>query len=259
MNREHDLHLEPIAYIINGFEEKFGIPRQSGLTNARSEIHFLPRYRDLNAVRGIEGFSHLWLIWCFSENMEHSEDGLRNRPFRPTVRPPRLGGNTYMGVFATRSPFRPNRLALSSVRLVEVVTEGEEAPILIVEGADLMNQTPIYDIKPYIPFADSHPEAVGGFTEEYSGGNYRLNVTWGQESYENFHALYRKTAPASWSEQDISMRFESLVSEITSVLAEDPRPAYQDDPDRIYGMKYAGFNIRFRVRDREATILDVCP
>lgn len=227
-NDKDALMIRPIAYIHSPFPEKFGIPRQSGLANNLSEIHFYPKYRSIDSLRGMDGFDYLWLIWGFSENRK--EDG-----FQPTVRPPRLGGNTRMGVFATRSPFRPNGLGLSSVRILSIDTKGADAPVITVKGADLMDGTPIYDIKPYIPYADSHENARGGFTDSYSGGSYRLLVVvddslW--ESLTSYEDAFRKILP-----------------ELKSVLSEDPRPSYQHDPARIYGMKYEGFNVHFRVED----------
>lgn len=254
---QDNLLLRPIAYIQNGFDEKFGIPRQSGLAQVRSEIRFVPEFRDSNAVRGIEGFNYLWLIWCFSGNMKTSSAQLSSNSnpdsrelsflesgtFRPTVRPPRLGGNTHMGVFATRASFRPNGLALSSVKLVGVDLGAEDAPILYVEGADLMDGTPIYDIKPYIPFADSHTDAIGGFTDEYSDGEYRLDVEWSEQALTDLSGIF--------TDQD------HMQSELTSILSEDPRPSYQNDPERIYGMNYAGANIRFRVSGKHLMVLSL--
>lgn len=227
-NRDDYIEIRPIAYIHSPFPEKFGIPRQSGLAENRAEIHFLPDFRSVDSVRGMEGFDYLWLIWGFSANRRESS-------FQPTVRPPRLGGNTRMGVFATRSPFRPNGLGLSSVRILSIDLTGEDAPVITVEGADLMDGTPIYDIKPYIPYADAHEGARGGFTDSYSGGSYRLLVVvddslW--ESLTSYEDAFRKILP-----------------ELKSVLSEDPRPSYQHDPARIYGMKYEGFNVHFRVED----------
>ena len=210
--------IEPIAVIHNDFHEKFGIPRQSGRVEAiPSKIIFEPRYRVAEALREIEGFSHLWLIFDFSE--------AKGKDFSPTVRPPRLGGNRRVGVFASRSPFRPNRLGLSLVRLLAVENAGELGNILVVGGADLLDGTPIYDIKPYLPFADSRPDAAFGYAEEALA--HRLTLGGGAE-------LLSALAP---SQRDA----------VLACLSEDPRPSYQIDPTRIYSMRYGDFDIRFRV------------
>lgn len=210
--------IKPIAYIHNGFEEKFGIPRQSGLIDTvKSQIIFEPEYRNPDALRGLEDYSHLWLLWHFSQ--------ARQEGWSPTVRPPRLGGNTRVGVFATRSPFRPNGLGLSSVRLEGIEQSPKHGPILHVTGADLMNQTPIIDIKPYLPYVDSHPEAQEGFAGTVK--DYRLTV----------HSTAKLDARIP----------EEHKAAIYAILEQDPRPSYQNDPERIYGIKYAGMNIRFRV------------
>ena len=212
--------LNVIAHIRTAFPTKFGIPRQSGLVDSlRGEIIFTPEYRNADAVRGLEDFSHIWLVWQFS--------GAVRDTWSPTVRPPRLGGNTRMGVFATRSPFRPNPLGLSSVRLEAIEHRPEVGPVLIVRGADLMDGTPILDIKPYLPFTDSHPNAKAGFTQ-HTGG----------------HHLAVEYAPGLWEKVPREKR-EAL----TQVLAQDPRPAYQDDPDRVYGMEFAGFEVHFTVHE----------
>ncbi len=243
----HELSIHPIAYIENAYDEKFGIPRQSGLVSNTSIIRFAPEYRDVNAVRGLEGFNYLWLIWSFSENV------LKNgEKFHPTVRPPRLGGNTRMGVFATRSSFRPNNLALSSVRLVNIDLTSEDAPLLTVEGADLMNGTPIYDIKPYLLTSDFHPDANGGFTEAYADGEYRLEVEIPEEVKEKVRSTFAKQEPNSGI-TDVDRFFE----ELTEVLAEDPRPSYQSDPERIYGMLYDGQNVKFCVEGKLLTVVDI--
>lgn len=216
--------LAVVARIHSEFPEKFGIPRQSGVVpQTRARIVFEPEFRIPDTLRGIEGFSHLWLIWGFSEN----------KGWSPTVRPPRLGGNTRMGVFATRSPFRPNGLGLSCVTLEDIQLHSPEGPVLIVGGADLMDGTPIYDIKPYLPYADSKPDARGGFAAEKEG--YALNIVF-PEAYESLVPEKNRAA-------------------LRGVLAHDPRPSYQNDPDRVYGVLYAGLNIRFTVRDG---ILTVC-
>ena len=220
--------LQIVARIRSPFGEKFGIPRQSGLVQeVRSRIVFEPAFRSADAVRGLEGFSHVWLLWQFSENLRST--------WSPTVRPPRLGGNERMGVFATRSPFRPNPLGLSCVRLERLELDGELGPVLHVTGADLMDGTPIYDIKPYLPYADCHPEATGGFTD--ASAMERLTV---------------KLPPELAERLDPGQR-EALVG----VLACDPRPRYQDDPERVYGLTFAGRNVKFTVDGETLTVLEV--
>ena len=223
--------LAPIAHIRTDFREKFGIPRQSGLVGAlTARIVFMPPYRDPSALRGIEGYDYLWLIWCFSANAAQ-------KSWSPTVRPPRLGGNRRMGVFATRSPIRPNPLGLSSVRLLGVEESGPEGPVLRVAGADLLDGTPIFDIKPYLPGADSHPAARDGFVGE---------TAW--------HPLTVACPPALLARLPQEKREAAL-----GVLAQDPRPAYQDDPARSYGMAFAGWNIHFTVADGCLTVTDITP
>lgn len=215
-----------IAHIENDFSTKFGIPRQSGLVNSlRSRIVFAPEYRNPDAFRGLEDFSHVWLIWAFSQAVRQK--------WSPTVRPPRLGGNTRMGVFATRSPFRPNPVGLSAVQLEEVVLHGADAPYLVVSGADLMNGTPIYDIKPYLPHIDSHPDARGGFA--VPAAEHRLKVVF----------------PEQWLEKVP----EQLRDGLTEVLAQDPRPSYQHDPERVYGFGFARLEVKFTV---DGDVLTVC-
>lgn len=210
--------IRPIAHIESDFNTKFGIPRQSGLVKELcSRIVFEPEFRNPDALRGITEFSHLWLIWQFSENVRES--------WSPTVRPPRLGGNTRVGVFATRSSFRPNALALSCVELDRVDHDPELGPVILVRGADLMDGTPIFDIKPYLPFADSHPEAVGGFADR--AFSYGLKVEFPPELLQRVPD--EKQQP------------------LTEVLAQDPRPRYQNDPQRVYGFPFAGLEIKFRV------------
>ena len=217
-----------IARMHSSFPTKFGIPRQSGLVEElKSTIVFEPEYRNADALRGMEGFSHLWLIWSFSKAVR--ED------WSPTVRPPRLGGNTRMGVFATRSPFRPNAIGLSSVKLDGVELHPTLGPVIHVSGADLLDGTPIFDIKPYLPYTDSHPEALGGFTAGYQG--YKLEV--------DFPPALLVQVP----EQDR----EGLVG----VLAQDPRPSYQDDPDRVYGMAFGTVDVKFTVKDGTLTVVGV--
>lgn len=222
------MHLCVLARIHSDFPTKFGIPRQSGLSgNLLSKIVFEPEFRSPDALRGLDGFSHLWLIWQFSAV----------RPtWSPTVRPPRLGGNRRMGVFATRSPFRPNPIGLSSVRLEHIEYDTGEGPVLTVSGADLMDGTPILDIKPYLPFTDSHPDASSGFAEPKRG---RLRIVFPD-------ALLRLIPPE---------KREGLLC----VLAEDPRPAYQDDPERVYGFAFAGLDIRFAVSGGVLTVCSVLP
>jgi tRNA-Thr(GGU) m(6)t(6)A37 methyltransferase TsaA len=210
------MEIKPIAYMKNDYKEKFGIPRQSGLVKSIvSKIVFEPDYRDNNCLRGIEGYSHLWLIWQFSENAEAG--------WSPTVRPPRLGGNVRMGVFATRSPFRPNPIGLSCVEL-EKVEYGEEGPVLYVKGADLMDGTPILDIKPYVPYADSHPEALSGFAGDVF--EHRMEVEISDELLKEIPEEKREA--------------------LLEILAQDPRPGYQREEERIYGIGYGDKNIRFR-------------
>lgn len=218
----------PIAYIRSPFSQKFGIPRQSGLTESISAIIvFEPEYRVEEALRGLEGFSHLWLLWEFSSN---KRDG-----WSPTVRPPRLGGNQRLGVFATRSPFRPNPIGLSCVKLERIEQKTPNGPLLFVQGADLLDNTPIFDIKPYVPLTDCHPEALGGFSEENS--NYRLEVV--------FSPSLEKRVP------------EHLQKALREVLREDPRPSYHNDPSRVYGMAFAGLEIKFTVKGKVLTVQDV--
>ena len=227
--------LTPIARIRSDFKEKFGIPRQSGLVEAlRARVVFEPAFRRPEALRGLEAYSHLWLIWQFSQVVAEGQDGAN---WRPTVRPPRLGGNRRMGVFATRSPYRPNALGLSCVRLLGVEPDGPEGPVLTVGGADLLDGTPIYDIKPYVPYADAHPEASGGFADRIE--RRRLTVDFPP------HLLERVP--------------EDKREGLTGVLAQDPRPAYQADPERVYGMAFAGLEVRFTVEGERLTVQDVNP
>ncbi len=220
------LHI--IGHIHNPYTAKFGIPRQSGLVEeVISTIVLTPEYRNPDALRGLEGYSHLWLLWLFSEAIRES--------WSPTVLPPRLGGKTRMGVFATRSPFRPNPIGLSSVRLLGVELHGKEGPVIRVAGADLMDGTPILDIKPYLPFTDSHPDAIGGFADPVR--DYRLEVVF----------------PETW----LSMVPEELRQPVFGLLAQDPRPSYQNDPDRVYGVAFGGWDFRFRVSDGVLTVCEV--
>jgi tRNA-Thr(GGU) m(6)t(6)A37 methyltransferase TsaA len=223
-----DITIRPIARMKSDFPTKFGIPRQSGLVEElRSTIVFEPEFRNPDTLRGIEGFSHLWLIWQFSEAVRDN--------WSPTVRPPRLGGNTRMGVFATRSPFRPNNLGLSCVKLLGVEQTADQGMVLHVAGADLMDGTPIFDIKPYIPYSDSHPDALGGFTD--TAGDFLLDVTFPGELL----------AMLPNDKQDAAL----------AVLSHDPRPSYQRKPGRVYGLNFAGFDIRFTVEGQTLTVQSV--
>ena len=217
--------LRIIARIRSDFPTKFAIPRQSGLVDdLRARVVFEPEYRNADALRGLEGFSHIWLIWQFSKAVR---DG-----WSPTMRPPRLGGNERMGVFATRSPFRPNNLGLSCVKLLGVEHTAEHGTVLHVGGADLMDGTPIFDIKPYIPYSDSHPDALGGFTD--TAGDFLLEVNFPDDLLTKLPEDKRDAA--------------------IGVLSHDPRPSYQRKPGRIYGLTFAGYDIRFTV---EADVLSV--
>ena len=221
------MELKIIAKICTDFKEKFGIPRQSGIARTVGRIVFEPDYRVREALRGIEGYSHLWLLWEFSEA---HRDG-----WSPTVRPPRLGGNKRMGVFATRSPYRPNSIGLSSVRLLSVEDTAKEGLVLVVEGADLLDGTPIYDIKPYLPFTDSHPDAIGGFADEVR--EYRLKVNFSLHLIEKIPDNQR----------------DALIT----ILENDPRPSYTEDSDHEYGMVYADLDIFFKVEDGTLTVTRV--
>lgn len=220
--------ITPIARIKNDFDTKFGVPRQSGLVKSlRSTIIFEPEFRNDDALRGITDFSHLWLIWQFSENMR--------REWSPTVRPPRLGGNTRLGVFATRSSFRPNSLALSSVELIGIEKTEKFGTVIHVAGADLMDGTPIFDIKPYLPYSDCHPEATSGFVS--GADDFLLTV--------DFPAALLDKVPAD--------KRQPLIE----VLSHDPRPSYQQDADRVYGLSFGGLNIRFQVNEKVLQVIDV--
>ena len=226
----NEISIKPIARMRSDFPTKFGIPRQSSLVEELcSTIVFEPEFRNPDALRGMEGFSHLWIIWQFSEAVRTD--------WSPTVRPPRLGGNTRMGVFATRSPFRPNNLGLSCVKFEGLEQDPELGTVIRVSGADLMDGTPIFDIKPYIPYADAHPEALGGFTD--TAGAFLLQV----EFPENLLALLP----------------EDKRRAAVGVLSHDPRPSYQRKPGRIYGLPFAGFDIRFTVEGETLTVCEVNP
>ena len=216
------MEIRPIAHIANDFDTKFGVPRQSGLADILSKIVFEPQYRDPNTLRGIEEYSHLWLIWEFTE--------FARKDWSPTVRPPRLGGNTRVGVFATRSPNRPNNLGLTLVKLISV--EGCE---LTVSGADLINGTPIYDIKPYLPGFESVPDAKGGFADNFT--DFALRVEYDPILLEKLPEDKRKP--------------------LLDILKGDPRPSYQDDPDRVYGFGYGGYEIKFKVSGETVCLVDI--
>jgi tRNA-Thr(GGU) m(6)t(6)A37 methyltransferase TsaA len=223
------MDINPIAYIRTEFPEKFGIPRQSGLAdNLRARIVFEPEYRNHDAVRGLDGFSHIWLIWEFSAN--------KRSCWQPTVRPPRLGGNEHMGVFATRSPFRPNPLGLSCVSLERIDMDDREGPVIHVRGADLMDGTPIYDIKPYIKYADSRPHAVCGYVD----------------------TLPERTLKVVLPEECSSLiEDKTLIPALVETLSLDPRPSYHDDPERVYGLSFADLNVRFKVKDGVLNVVGI--
>ena len=217
-----------IAHIHNAFPTKFGLPRQSGLVpEVESVIVFEPEYRVPEALRGLDGYSHLWLIWSFHQAERDS--------WSPTVRPPKLGGNTRMGVFATRSPFRPNPIGLSCVKLERIERDPKLGHVLIVSGADMMDGTPIFDVKPYIPYADCRPEATEGFTAQTR--DHEIDVVFPDELLARVPAEHRAA--------------------LTGVLAQDPRPGYQNDPERVYGFAYAGLNVRFTVSEGTLTVREV--
>ena len=219
--------MKVIARIRSDFPEKFGIPRQSGLVpQLRAKIVFEPEFRNADALRGIEGFSHLWLIWQFSAAVRET--------WSPTVRPPRLGGNERVGVFATRSPFRPNAVGLSCVKLEGVAHEEGSGDVLIVSGADLMDGTPIYDVKPYLPYADAHPEARGGFAPSP-----------------------KETVAVDCLPELLAALPEGQREALLGVLAQDPRPQYQHDPERVYGMSFGGWDVKFRVRGERLEVLSL--
>lgn len=220
--------MRPVARIRSDFPEKFGIPRQSGVVESLvAKIVFEPEFRVMDAVRGLEDFSHIWLIWEFSEAVRDT--------WSPTVRPPRLGGNVRMGVFATRSPFRPNPIGLSCVKLLKVEEDKTLGPVLTVAGADLMDGTPIYDIKPYIPYADCHPDAKGGFTTNVEMKPLTVDF------------------PVGLLEKVPQEQREALIG----VLEQDPRPRYQKDPERVYGLSFAEMEIKFTVSDRTVSVVEI--
>lgn len=232
MDKFNEITFKVVARIKSDFHDKFGIPRQSGLLkNLRSTIVFEPEFRNVDALRGLEGFSHLWLLWIFSENVRDT--------WKPTVRPPRLGGNTRLGVFATRSSFRPNPIAMSCVKIEKINLAGEGAPTIEVSGADLMDGTPIVDVKPYLPYADSMPEATGGFAEAVR--------------FKKLEVDFDVEAQAALDEQFPENKKAALVE----LLSEDPRPAYQRSADRIYGIRFAGFEIKFQVQGDHLTVVAI--
>lgn len=220
-------NMRQIAHVESDFPSKFGIPRQSGLVKQlQARVVFEPEFRDANALRGLEDFSHIWLVWAFSANAGR---------WSPTVKPPRLGGNARMGVFATRSPFRPNPVGLSCVQLEKVALHTSQGPVLYISGADLMDGTPIWDIKPYVPYADCHPEATAGFTSQ--NPDYTLEVV--------FPAHLSALLPPAQAEA------------LRGVLAQDPRPSYQNDPNRVYGFCFAGWEVRFTVCKHRLTVVSL--
>lgn len=222
-----EYNMRPIAKIYTDFPEKFGLPRQSGLVpELRGKIIFEPPFRDPAAVRGLEAYTHIWLLWLFSESPVGR--------FMPTVRPPRLGGNKRMGVFATRSPNRPNPIGLSAVRLESICLDKKLGPVISVSGIDMLNETPILDIKPYLGFADAHPEAVCGFADEHRDEKLRVK----------------------FSQSAANALTEEVQGELCAILAEDPRPHYQNDPERIYGFTYRELEIGFKVENGLLTVLN---
>lgn len=222
------MQIEPIAYFRSPFVTKFGVPKQSGLVeNLMGTIEFVPQHRNVDALRGMEEFDYLWLIWEFSAN--------RHAPISPVVRPPLLGGNRKVGVFASRSPFRPNRLGLSSVRISEIELDTTRGPLIHVLGADLMDGTPIYDIKPYVVYADSHPEARSGFVDKNA-------IRW-------LEVVVPDAVAAHYSSDELAA--------LRKVLSLDPRPHYQDNPEKVYGMMYAGKDVKFRVEGDVLTVVEV--
>ena len=223
-----NVNIQVIARMKSDFPTKFGIPRQSGLVQKlRSTIIFEPEFRNADALRGLEDFSHLWIIWQFSEAVRSD--------WSPTIRPPRLGGNTRLGVFATRSPFRPNSLGLSSVKILGLEHTAKHGTVIHVAGADLMDGTPIFDIKPYVPYSDCHPEASGGFTD--TADDFLLDV--------NIPDVLLQMLP------------EEKREAVLGILSHDPRPSYQRKPERIYGISFAGFDIRFQVQDKTLTVVEI--
>ena len=238
--------IEQIAHIRTDFPEKFGIPRQPGVVEGlKGKIVFEPEFRNRDCLRGLEEFSHIWLIWQFSKNLD--EEG--NSRWTPTVRPPRLGGNTRVGVFATRSSFRPNSLGLSVVKIEKILEEPDLGPVIYVTGADMVDGTPIFDIKPYIAYADSIPGAKGGFTDS---SEYKvLKVVWNlEEASEGNSDIDCPIIGLNEIQEDVRKSLESI-------LSNDPRPHYHDDPERVYGMSYAGYEVKFKVRDNILYVVEI--
>lgn len=224
------MEIKPIAHIYTDFPEKFGIPRQSGLAKSlRGRIVFEPEYRNPDALRGLDGFSHIWLIWEFSANRITS-------PWQPVVRPPRLGGNSFMGIFATRSPFRPNPLGLSCVKVDSIELSTPDGPVINVLGSDLMDGTPIYDIKPYIRYADSRPEAVCGYVDALEERSLKV------------------VFPSELSDR---IADKTVIPSLMETLRLDPRPSYHNDPERVYGLSFSGYNVRFKVVEAVLTVTDI--
>ena len=222
------LKIEPIATIYNDYSDKFGIPRQSGLLNNNiSKIIFEPKFRDVNSLRGLEGYSHIWLLWLFDKNNS-------NKEWSPTVRPPRLGGNKRLGVFSTRSPYHPNGIGLSCVKIESIEKTQDVGSVIKVSGADLMSGTQIIDIKPYLTYTDSHPDALCGFAEKVY--DYNLNVK------------------LDFDECDVP---SDILAQIIDILKQDPRPSYHDNPERIYGMSYAGYEIKFKVDSTQLHVISI--
>lgn len=243
MTQPSEYNFKVIARIRSDFHDKFGIPRQSGLLKGlKSRIVFEPEFRIADALRGLDGFSHLWLLWIFSENVRPDESG-ENR-WSPTVRPPRLGGNKRLGVFATRSSFRPNPLAMSCVKIEDILLDTPDGPQVVVSGADLMDGTPLVDVKPYLPYADSVPDAEGGFAEAVRFNSLQV------EFPDVLKAAFRRGF------SDASVADEKL-NALQGLLSEDPRPAYQRNPDRVYGFKFAGFEVKFKVQDQTLSVLEL--
>ena len=223
------MDIQPVAHIHTSFPEKFGIPRQSGLAaSLRGKVVFTPQYRNPDCLRGLDGFSHIWLIWEFSANARHG--------WQPTVRPPRLGGNEHMGVFATRSPFRPNALGLSCVEVESIEFSSDCGPVINVKGADLMDGTPIYDIKPYIRYSDSRPDAVCGYVDTLPQRRLEVLIP------EDLASVLNDAG---------------ICDSLKQTLALDPRPSYHDDPQREYGMAFSGYNVRFRVEGNMLMVIDL--
>lgn len=226
--------MEVIGYVRCDYKEKFGIPRQSGLTGcATAFIEILPPYNQAEAFRGLDEFSHIWLLWDFSKAHKNG--------FTATVKPPKLGGNQRMGVFATRSPFRPNNIGLSSVKLLDIIYNEETGCVsgIVVGGADILDGTPVYDIKPYLPYTDSHPEATGGWTDSLNIP--RLTVLFSDDVAGKLTSIFS----------------DKQLAALKEILAQDPRPGYQDDPDRRYGMLYGGYDVRFTIEDSTLKVCEI--